>query len=99
MSLMKLSREGLPIQKAAMVSPDMKSALAASRKDAWAASRSELVCGTAITALEQPQRLVVYAQVDLFFVLDALVTQYPEVGCFCQSLSFMCGTVVFQPWQ
>jgi DNA replication protein DnaC len=19
--------------------------------------------------------------------------------CFCQSLSFMCGTVVFQPWQ
>lgn len=20
-------------------------------------------------------------------------------ACFCQSLSFMCGTVVFQPWQ
>lgn len=45
-------------RKAAMVSPDMKSALAASRKDACAASRSELVCGTAATPLEQPRRPV-----------------------------------------
>jgi hypothetical protein len=22
-----------------------------------------------------------------------------RLKCFCQSLSFMCGTVVFQPWQ
>jgi hypothetical protein len=24
---------------------------------------------------------------------------YHDDNCFCQSLSFMCGTVVFQPWQ
>lgn len=58
-----------------MVSPDMKSALAAPRKDAWAAPRSELVCGTAVASLEQPQRPVSGAQVDLPVVLDALVAR------------------------
>ena len=58
-----------------MVSPDMNSALAAARKDAWAAPRSELVCGTAVASLEQPRRPVVDAQVDLLVVLDALVAR------------------------
>lgn len=58
-----------------MVSPDMNSALAASWKDAWAAPRSELACGTAIASLEQPRRPVVGAQVDLLVAPGALVAR------------------------
>jgi hypothetical protein len=50
--------------KASIVSPDTRGARAEARKAAWAAPRSELVCGTAVTALEQPQRPVAGAEVD-----------------------------------
>ena len=62
-------------RKAPIVSPDMKRALAAPRKASCAASRSELFCGMAVTSLEQSQRPVVDAQVDLLVVLDALVSR------------------------